>query len=244
MALLPGRARARHAPGAARISSARSNSTPNYARAYAAASMALMLLDNYAGSSTEQMAERDRYLDAALSLNPRLGEAYAVRAVARRNRPATSPAPKPSYARAIELSPSFATAYQWYGEFLQGSLGEFERALPMFQRALELDPLSPMVRNEYSFAQAANGRLDEALETNAQLLREHPDFAAGFATRAAFLEVRGDLVGALRAWKALAASDPAARQSPVGSVQHADALRRERRGPRLRRRMGCPGRRG
>ena len=53
--------------------------------------------------------------------------------------------------------------------------------------------------------------MDEALETNAQLLRDNPDFATAYGTRSMLLESRGDLVGALRNLRARAKSDPGAR---------------------------------
>lgn len=184
---------------------------PGYAGAYAAASMTLGLLDNYAGSPTDdEKARRRRYIEQALRLNPNLGEAYAARAglyESERNIAAADA----DYRRAIELAPSFATAYQWYAEFLRREVGEFERSLPLMRRALELDPLSPIIRNEYTLALAADNRIDEALEANVQLLREHPEFSAGYASRANLLEVKGDLVGALRSWYALIKSDPGAR---------------------------------
>ena len=184
---------------------------PNYAGAYAAASMTLGLLNNYTGNATEaEQAKRRRYVEEALRLNPALGEAYAARAGLYEDERNT-PAADESYRRAIELAPNFATAYQWYAEFLQREMGELDRALPLLERALELDPLSPIVRSEYVVSLAANNRMDEALEINAKLLRENPGFATAYATRASLLESRGDLVGALRNLDARIKSDPAAR---------------------------------
>lgn len=73
-------------------------------------------------------------------------------------------------------------------------MGALDRALPMLERALELDPLSPIIRSEYAVSLAANNRMDEALAANAQLLRESPGFATAYGTRATLLEATGDLV--------------------------------------------------
>ncbi len=184
---------------------------PKYAGAYAAASITLSLLKNYSGSATEaEQAKRRRYVDEALRLNPALGEAYAARAGLYEDERNTAAADE-NYRRAIELAPNFATAHQWYAEFLQRELGALDRALPLLQRAMELDPLSPIIRSEYVVSLAANNRMDEALETNAQLLRDNPDFATAYGTRSMLLESRGDLVGALRNLRARAKSDPGAR---------------------------------
>ena len=49
-----------------------------------------------------------------------------------------------SIKRAIELSPSYATAHQWYGEFLT-VMGRFDEGLKEIRRAQELDPLSLII---------------------------------------------------------------------------------------------------
>ncbi len=184
---------------------------PGYARAYAAASMTLGLLKTYSGSATDiEQAKRRRYVDEALRLDPALGEAYAARAGLSEDE-RNPAAAEENYKRAIELAPSFATAYQWYAEFLQREMGALDRALPLLQRAIELDPLSPIIRSEYAVTLAANNRMDEALEANAQLLSENPGFATAYGTRANLLEAKGDLVGALRNMDARVKADPAAR---------------------------------
>ena len=191
---------------------------PDYAGAYAAASMTLGLLEAYSGgsdTSATAMAKRSAYADRALKLNPGLGEGYAARAVILQDAQDLAGADE-NFRRAIEFSPSFATAYQWYAEFLQNDIGEYDRSLPLINRAVELDPLSPAVRNEQIFALAVGGQTDAALAASDKLLRQHPDFSAGYAVRATILESQGDLVGALRAWKRQIETDPAAVKRQFG----------------------------
>lgn len=183
---------------------------PGYASAHASAALTLGLLVNYTGDATPaEKALRKRYVDQALSLDPALGEAYAARA-AIHEEARDFDAAEADFLRAIELAPNFATAHQWYAELVQDEMGDSARAIPLLQRALELDPLSPIIRNEMAFALAANGAAGEALQRLAELTRERPDFAPGHATRGRILESQGNLSGALSAWRDTNAADPAA----------------------------------
>ena len=189
---------------------------PGYAGAYASASMTLGLLEAYSGDASPAARDkRTNYADKALQLNRGLGEGYAARATILQDSRDLAGADE-NFRRAIELSPSFATAYQWYAEFLQNEMGDYQQSLPLINRAVELDPLSPAVRNEQIFALAVGGRTDEALAASDLLLRQHPDFSAGYAVRATILESKGDLVGALRLWQQQLQADPAATNRHFG----------------------------
>ncbi len=136
---------------------------PGYAAAYSAAGMTLALLRNYGGElSADEANRRLRYSEQALKLDPGLGEAYATRAALREHQLDLKGAEE-DYRRAIELSPNFATGLQWYAKFLINQLGETGRALPFIERAAELDPLSPVIRNELATVLATSGQFDRAL---------------------------------------------------------------------------------
>jgi tetratricopeptide (TPR) repeat protein len=49
------------------------------------------------------------------------------------------------FQRAIALNPNYATAHHWYGNGLLLALGRFEEAIAEGKRAIELDPLSPLL---------------------------------------------------------------------------------------------------
>ena len=80
--------------------------------------------------------------------------------------------------------------------------------MPMLKRALELDPLSPVVNAEYAYGLAVMGQQDQALAITAKLIVDHPGFAMAHPLRRNIFESRGDLVGALREQQALEATDP------------------------------------
>ena len=180
---------------------------PGYARAYAAAATAYGLLKTHSTISATEHARRTAYVERALELAPDLGEAHVAHGALLQDAIDLQGAER-GYRRGITLAPGYATAYQWLGELLMYDLGKTDDALVQFDRALALDPISPIIRNEHAFALAAAGRIDEGLAANQALIAEHPDFAIGYRMRAEVLENQGDLVGALRAWNEYARLDP------------------------------------
>ena len=182
---------------------------PGYARAHVGLSDAIGLIGEYASITTAERERANRSLARALELAPDLGEAHVARG-AQLQRLGDTIGAEREYKRGIELAPGYATAYQWYGELVLFELGEPDRALPMFQRAIALDPLSPIIRDMYATALVAAGRLDEGEAENARLLAEHPGFAHAYDTLSRVRAARGDLVGALRALNREFALDPSA----------------------------------
>jgi serine/threonine protein kinase/TolB-like protein len=66
------------------------------------------------------------------------------------------------FRRAIELNPNYATAYQWYSEYL-GAMLRHDEAIAAARRAQEIDPLSPVITVSVGRALRVAGRLDEAI---------------------------------------------------------------------------------
>jgi TolB-like protein/Tfp pilus assembly protein PilF len=66
------------------------------------------------------------------------------------------------FRRAIELNPNYATAHQWYGEYLI-SMGRFDEAEAEMKLALELDPVSPAINVAQGFPYYYNRKYDEAI---------------------------------------------------------------------------------
>jgi len=183
---------------------------PNYARAYAQASVALGLVANYSGTASEQdKALRRDYLARALKLDPGLGEAYAVRGAICEESGDFACAEE-NYKRSIELAPNFSTAWQWYGELVSVQFGQAERARGLLTHARELDPLSPVIRTEYAIALEENGDRAGALRELDAVIHDSPRSGLAYAKRAQLAEMQGDLVGTLRDYDLLFQLDPEA----------------------------------
>jgi class 3 adenylate cyclase/TolB-like protein/Tfp pilus assembly protein PilF len=81
-----------------------------------------------------------------------------------------------AYERAIALNPSFATAHDWYGQYL-AAMGRSEEALREMERARELDPLSPSTMADVCFVHVLARRLSRAREHCLSSLELDPNFA-------------------------------------------------------------------
>jgi TolB-like protein len=182
---------------------------PNYAHAYVAANNTYGLLETYATISDEERSRSERYLDRALALAPKLGEAHIARA-AKLEYAGDYAAAESEFRRGVQLAPGYATGYQWYGELMAWQYGRFDEALPLLRKAVELDPLSPVIRDVHIFVLGQSGRVDEALALSNRLIVERPDIGRNYDTRSTLHQLRGDMVATLRDQRTLASLDPEA----------------------------------
>ena len=197
---------------------------PGYARAWAMAGTAAGLLVTYGDGSPATARKVPQYIDRALELAPDLGEAWVARG-AQLERARELARAEQAYKRGLALAPGYATAYQWLGEFYQDQLGRMDLALPLLERAIALDPLSPIIQKEYATGLAAVQRVDEAERILQRMARSSPGFAAGHETLGNVRLQRGDLAGALRAYDTAIRLDP---DVPYFRLDRCDALQRFR----------------
>ena len=111
----------------------------------------------------------------ALEIDPNLAEAYASLGVVRQAYDWDWAGASEAYLRAIELNPSYATAYHWYALHLAG-MGRFEQALDEMKRARTLDPLSLIIDTELGRVLYTARRYDEAADQLEQTLALDPNF--------------------------------------------------------------------
>jgi TolB-like protein len=79
------------------------------------------------------------------------------------------------FKRAIQLNPSYATAHQWYGEFL-GDIKRSDESVAESRRAVELDPLSAIAGSDLADAYLHAGRDADAERELRRILALYPDF--------------------------------------------------------------------
>jgi adenylate cyclase len=82
------------------------------------------------------------------------------------------------FEKAIQLSPSYATAHQWYGACLLRT-GRPAQALEKALRAQELDPLSPQIASFVGLCYLYLGKYDLAERQQLRALELHPNFIPG-----------------------------------------------------------------
>jgi TolB-like protein/Tfp pilus assembly protein PilF len=97
----------------------------------------------------------------ALDLDDGLGEAHASLAHVRLHDWDWEDLEK-DFQRALELDPSQAIVYYWYGEYLM-SRGKPEEAIAVTQQAHQMDPLSPVIGSSLAMILYLARRYDQAL---------------------------------------------------------------------------------
>jgi tetratricopeptide (TPR) repeat protein len=79
------------------------------------------------------------------------------------------------FRRALVLNPNYATAHQWYSEFLT-AMGRHDEALAEIRRAQDLDPLSLIISTVHGRAFYFARRTDEAIAQCQKTLALDRDF--------------------------------------------------------------------
>jgi serine/threonine-protein kinase len=154
---------------------------PQYASAYAGLADCYNLLDIWGGLPTNETFPRAKAAaEKALSIDDQLAEAHTSLAYAIQTYEWDWPTAERQYKRAIELNPNYATARQWYAEFLT-AVGRFDEAEAQGKKALQLDPMSPIINAVVAWNSTMARRYDTAIEQGQRTTRLFPDFMPGHA---------------------------------------------------------------
>ncbi|MBI3476959.1 MAG: winged helix-turn-helix domain-containing protein [Acidobacteria bacterium] len=148
---------------------------PNYAQAYAGLADCYVLLGYYSAlSPTEAYPKAKVAARRALELDPSLGEAHTSLAGALQDYDWNWPEVEREHKLAVELSPGYATAHQWYGNYLD-MMGRFQEAQVQIRRARDLDPLSLVINCNLAWSYFL-ARDDRALEEFMKMKEMDPNF--------------------------------------------------------------------
>jgi TolB-like protein len=111
----------------------------------------------------------------ALEIDPTLGEAHAALGTEKWSGELDYAGAEREYRRAIELSPNYATAYHWLGEFLVFQ-GRFDEGFAEYKKALELDPMSLAIQTDLGRAYYMARQYDRAIEHFKKLVEMDPNY--------------------------------------------------------------------
>lgn len=163
---------------------------PGYALAYAGLSDSYSVLSGRTtGPDRKDLLERARgAAKKAIALDDSLGEAHAGLAVSSWDW--TWQEDEREFRRAIELSPGYATAHQWYAGLLT-ECGRVEEGLAEARRAVELDPLSPSVNQTLGWALYMARQYDRAIQQFQHAIEAFPDFTQSYASLGLAYEAKG-----------------------------------------------------
>jgi TolB-like protein/DNA-binding winged helix-turn-helix (wHTH) protein/Tfp pilus assembly protein PilF len=169
---------------------------PNYAQAYAGLADSYILLAAYGGAPPAEPLQKARAAATqALHLDEGLAEAHTSLALITENYDWDWPAAEKEYRRAIELNPNYATAYQWYAEYLTW-LGRFDEASRASERARELDPLSLIIAADNGMIFYYSRQYDRAETKLNAVLEMDPNFTRAHKVREVYVE-KGQFAEAL-----------------------------------------------
>jgi TolB-like protein/Tfp pilus assembly protein PilF len=170
---------------------------PNYAPAYAALAETYVVLPVYTEASTrEAYAKAKAAALKALQLDDKLAEAHNALALAL-FLDLDFAGSIAEFQRAIALNPNYATAHHWYGFNPLCTLGRFDEAIAESKRAVELDPLSPVINSDLGSNLMVARRYDEAIAQLRKTLEIDPTFSLAHGALGEALQFKGDLPGAI-----------------------------------------------
>ena len=171
---------------------------PNYALAYAGLAEAYVLLPYYTGARRHDTVPKAREAIAtALRLDPNLAEAHTANGKFLYGYEMDIFGALREHQRAIELKPNDATAHHWLGNDVLVSLGRFEEAIAEGKRAIELDPLSPVINADLGITLYLARRYDDAIAQLNKTLEIDPTFFYTHYNLGIVRQLKGDLSGAI-----------------------------------------------
>ena len=150
---------------------------PNYALAYAGLALCYGPL-GYQGymSPGEGRPKMIAAASKALELDDSLAEAHAAMGSAKAFYEWDWEQAEHEFKRAIELNPSYPTAYQWYGLYLE-AMGHQDENLAARNRALEIEPFNLSINSGVGMVYYYTGQYDRAVDILQKTLELDPNFA-------------------------------------------------------------------
>ncbi len=154
---------------------------PQYALVYVGLADSYQLLAEYrAMSPNEAFTKARTAATKALEIDPNLAEAHTSLAYTLAFYDWNWDAADKEFKKAIELNPNYATARQWYSEFLIAR-GRFDEAIMELKKAQELDPLSLIIHADIAGYFYISRQYDKSIEQSNKIIELDPNFAYGYA---------------------------------------------------------------
>jgi TolB-like protein/DNA-binding winged helix-turn-helix (wHTH) protein/Tfp pilus assembly protein PilF len=152
---------------------------PKYAEAYSGLADTYALLGDWqyaVMTPKEALPKAKAAAIKALELDDSLGEAHNSLAFCLDGFDWDLDAGGKEFQRAIELSPSYATAHHWYAWHLS-LLGQYDEAIAEMKKAENLDPLSLIINADFAELLVLAHSYDESIEQSRKTIAMDPNFA-------------------------------------------------------------------
>jgi eukaryotic-like serine/threonine-protein kinase len=180
---------------------------PRYAPAYVGLADCYLMLVFYGGlPQKEYTAKAMSAVSKALEIDEQMPEAYASLAKIKEWSAWDWKGAEQDYRRSIELNPNYATAHHWYAISLT-IVGRLDEAMVETRKAIEIDPLSPVIKSTLGDELYFKGEYDRAIEQYLSTLELSKDFAEAHTWLAKCYRQKGMLGQAVSEFEIAAALD-------------------------------------
>jgi TolB-like protein/Flp pilus assembly protein TadD len=152
---------------------------PTYAPSYAGLADCYELLGSAPYSTLtpqEAFPKAEAAARKALELDSTLAEAHVPLGYSQLVYERNFPEARKEFETAIRLRPGYATAHQFYGYYLT-AMGQSDEAIVERKKALDLDPISPLLSSALGEAYYHARRFDVTIEQNKKALELDPSYA-------------------------------------------------------------------
>jgi TolB-like protein/DNA-binding winged helix-turn-helix (wHTH) protein/Tfp pilus assembly protein PilF len=177
---------------------------PGYALAYSGLADVYSVLPNYGGNPGEDFTKSNGAARKALQLDPTLAHPHAILGSNEMQYEWDFAGGEAEFKKSFELDPNDATARQWYADDLAMMGGREKEALAEINRALELDPQSPVIIRVAGDVHFLARQYDEDIFICTKLAKENPTFAIAHDCLAYAYWAKGMYPQVVEQWKACA----------------------------------------
>ena len=117
------------------------------------------------------------------------------------------PEARREFVRAFELRPDYATAHQFYAYYLT-AIGDLDAAVAERKRAVELEPINPLLTSALGEAYYQQRQFDRTIELNSKSLELDPSYAIALVNIGRAYELKGMHAEARDAFQKILAVSP------------------------------------
>jgi TolB-like protein/Flp pilus assembly protein TadD len=202
---------------------------PTYAPPYAGLADCYMLLGSAPYTALppkEAFPKGEAAARKALQLDDTLAEAHVSLGYAELVYEWNFAAAQSEFERAIELRPDYATAHQFYAYYLT-SMGRLDEAIAERKKAVELDPINPLLASALGEAYFQDRQFDLTVKQYARSLELDPSYAVALVNLGRAFEQKGMHQPAREAYKKVLALSPSS-SAIVALLGHDYAVSGER----------------
>ena len=166
---------------------------PSYAPSYAGLAYCYELLGSAPYTTlppTLAFPQAEAAARKALELDSTLSEAHVSLGYSEMVYEWNLPEAGREFTLALQLHPDYATGHQFYAYYLT-AIGDLGRAIAERKRALELEPLNPLLSSALGEAFYQNREFDRAIEHNSRSLELDPSYAVALVNIGRAYEMKG-----------------------------------------------------